>query len=317
MQTSALDVVKRDSNEQGELKKPLVSIGVPVYNGELFLKTALELLVNQTYNNIEIIISNNNSSDKSFEIIQEFAEKDSRIYVYTQGETISALNNFRFVFEKSKGNYFMWAACDDRRSLDYIEGLLEVFKITPSASISFGDLAVFSDNKEWPKAQPIDYTFETVQGESWLVRAARETRSRCFHVYGLIRTSALKEYGWHDLDYAPDVPLLVHLSFSGEFVKARRGRFYYFLPPINKSKEERALVNNLRPLKPFPKLRLSWACALAAQQANKCHSFRILSAPVFFITYYNHRVRLTDWLLRYSPKILLVVYRKWFKRNHV
>ncbi|WP_089187728.1 glycosyltransferase family 2 protein [Campylobacter sputorum] len=64
--------------------KPLISIIVPVYNVEKFLKTSLKSLINQTYTNIEILVVNDGSSDKSGEICDEFAKKDSRIRVFHQ-----------------------------------------------------------------------------------------------------------------------------------------------------------------------------------------------------------------------------------------
>src|SRR5690606_13748412 len=95
-----------------KMSNPLVSIGVPVRNGGAYLADALQILVDQTYKNIEIIISDNNSSDDTSSIIERFAKLDKRIVVYTQSRTLTASENFRFVFERSHGEYFMWAACD-------------------------------------------------------------------------------------------------------------------------------------------------------------------------------------------------------------
>ena len=62
--------------------KQKVSIIVPVYNTEEFLKQAIQSLQNQTHKNIEIVLVDDHSTDKSFEIMQEFAEKDSRIKIF-------------------------------------------------------------------------------------------------------------------------------------------------------------------------------------------------------------------------------------------
>ena len=84
--------------------KPLISIGVPVKNGGCELRTALDSLVNQTYRNIEIIISNNNSSDETGTICREFSNKDNRIKLYEQGKDLNVIENLQLVFEKSNGD---------------------------------------------------------------------------------------------------------------------------------------------------------------------------------------------------------------------
>ena len=76
---------------------PEVSIGLPVYNGELFLKKALDSLLNQTYSNFELIISDNNSTDSTQKICQEYAKNDKRICYIHQEKNIGAFSNFSFV----------------------------------------------------------------------------------------------------------------------------------------------------------------------------------------------------------------------------
>ena len=65
--------------ETNGFNSPLVSIGMPVYNSETTIRRAIETIVNQTYKNIEIIISDNNSTDSTFKICNDFAMQDDRI----------------------------------------------------------------------------------------------------------------------------------------------------------------------------------------------------------------------------------------------
>ncbi|WP_157831961.1 glycosyltransferase family 2 protein [Thalassospira marina] len=100
---------------------PLVSIGVPVYNGEATLAAALESLVSQSSSDFEIIISDNASDDRTQEICREYEERYDNIFYVRQDQNIGATNNFRFVLDRARGQYFMWAAADDLRSPDFIE----------------------------------------------------------------------------------------------------------------------------------------------------------------------------------------------------
>ena len=94
--------------------QPLVSIGVPVFNGEKGLAVALDSLIGQDYHNLEIIISDNASTDATSKICEEYVGKDSRIKYSRLEENIGAALNFNRVFERSSGKYFMWAAHDDQ-----------------------------------------------------------------------------------------------------------------------------------------------------------------------------------------------------------
>ena len=107
--------------ETNGFNSPLVSIGMPVYNSETTIRRAIETIVNQTYKNIEIIISDNNSTDSTFKICNDFAMQDDRIKLVSQEVNIGPTRNFQCVLDGSKGKYFMWAAGDDFRSLDFIE----------------------------------------------------------------------------------------------------------------------------------------------------------------------------------------------------
>lgn len=300
------------------MDKPLVSIGVPVRNGEAFLAEALDLLVRQTYRNIEIIISDNLSTDGTASIIRSFADSDERVRVFVQDRSLTAFSNFRFVFEQARGDFFMWAACDDRRSLDYVEQLLGTLQHRPDASLAFGDVAETSDLSTWRQAQSFPYPFETEAQDSMRDKLTRYTRINCLHIYGLIRTSSLRAYQWIDIDNGPDIPLLVHLSIVGQLVRADGGHFYYYVPPVAKTLEERALVNSLRRLKMFPELRLAWACALTANHSGRQMGSPISTLMAFLIVYANRHWRwIKPRLFEASPAFLVALYRRVFKRERV
>ena len=79
---------------------PLVTIGIPTYNrADGYLKEAIESVINQTYSNLEIIISDNCSSDDTGLVVKSF--KDQRIHYYRHDENIGANNNFNFCLKKS------------------------------------------------------------------------------------------------------------------------------------------------------------------------------------------------------------------------
>ncbi len=92
-----------------------------VYNGERFLEEAVNSLINQSYTNWELYISDDNSTDNSSIICREYADKDSRIIYYKQEKNIGMFPNFEFVLNKANLPYFMWASQDDLWEKDFVK----------------------------------------------------------------------------------------------------------------------------------------------------------------------------------------------------
>ncbi len=100
---------------------PIISIGMPVFNGAQFIQNALDSLLSQTVTDFELIISDNASTDETENICRKYAEQDSRIRYVRQPRNMGSAFNFKFVLDEARGEYFLWAACDDVRSPDFIE----------------------------------------------------------------------------------------------------------------------------------------------------------------------------------------------------
>jgi glycosyltransferase involved in cell wall biosynthesis len=118
-----------------KIEKPIVSIGMPVYNGTKYIVKALDSLLSQTYKNIEIIISDNASTDDTGRIIKDYNKKDRRITYFSQKENIGIIDNYNFVLKKARGEYFMWTACDDYRDETAIEKFVSVLEDKPDVTL--------------------------------------------------------------------------------------------------------------------------------------------------------------------------------------
>lgn len=118
--------------------EPLVSIGMPVYNGAKYIREGLDLLLVQNYENFELTISDNASTDHTEEICRSYLAKDHRIRYFQNPENIGILGNWRRVLELASGEYFMWAPYDDRWSFNYIQTLLGCLLAHPTAVLAAG-----------------------------------------------------------------------------------------------------------------------------------------------------------------------------------
>ena len=110
---------------------PAVTIGLPVYNGEDTLEQVVDALLAQTFCDFELIISDNASTDGTEQICRAFAAANRRIRYVRQPVNVGAEDNFRFVFKAARSEYFMWAAADDLRSVDFIASNLAFLRAHP------------------------------------------------------------------------------------------------------------------------------------------------------------------------------------------
>ncbi len=92
---------------------PKVIIGMPVYNGAKYMRQAIDSVLAQTFTDFELVISNNNSTDGTEAICQEYQKKDPRIKYIKQPVNIGAVNNFNFLLKQAQGTYFVWLCHDD------------------------------------------------------------------------------------------------------------------------------------------------------------------------------------------------------------
>lgn len=107
---------------------PAVSIGFPVYNGAASVSLALDALLRQTFIDIEIVISDNCSTDATQVICEAYARRDPRVRYLRHPVNMGAWLNFGFVVTQARAKYFMWAAHDDVWSDDWVERLHAGFR---------------------------------------------------------------------------------------------------------------------------------------------------------------------------------------------
>src|ERR1035437_8734654 len=209
-------------------EKPLVSIGVPVRNGGVLLVDALQQLIDQTYSNLEILISDNCSTDETPDICSTFAKQDSRVRYHRQEKPLKAIEQLRYVFENTRGDYFMWAAYDDRHTLNYVEVLLRAALQHPGGSLVFSEVVDFSQYDPFNGVK-LDYPFATDDSTPFFTKL-RRTQGPGRHLYGLHRRTALDHWYWYDSDFGFDTILQAFEAIRGAFVKAEGATFFCYRP---------------------------------------------------------------------------------------
>lgn len=196
---------------------PLVSIGIPIYNEGRFLEESLASILAQDYKNLEIIISDNASTDNSGELCQKFVDKDARISYSRFGQNRGVTGNFRRVLDTATGKYFMWAAGHDLWSPNFISQCVRLLENDSEGVIAFG-------SAEWINAtgSPIERT------SGWADTRGMDAVARFFSVFwgnmhpilGVIRMETLRRVRFPSCVGA-DLVMLSELALKGYFMHAR------------------------------------------------------------------------------------------------
>ena len=123
----------------------LVSIVLPVYNGEKYLRESIESVISQTYTNWELIIVDDCSKDKTAEIAKEYAEKDGRIQYYLNEKNLRLPRNLNKGFSLARGDYLTWTSDDNVFLSNAIETLVKALEDDTDAEFAFSDLDIIDE----------------------------------------------------------------------------------------------------------------------------------------------------------------------------
>jgi glycosyltransferase involved in cell wall biosynthesis len=110
---------------------PLVSVGLPVYNGVQTVETVIRSVLSQTHERLELVISDNASSDGTEEVCRDLAARDRRIVYHRQSRNVGLLNNFIEVIRRARGTFFRWIGDDDWLAPQYVSRCVETLAGDP------------------------------------------------------------------------------------------------------------------------------------------------------------------------------------------
>lgn len=196
---------------------------MPVYNGEKYVREALDALLAQTYTDFELIISDNASTDCTERICRDYAKRDSRISYIRQSVNIGAAKNFQYVLNAARGEYFMWAAYDDYWKPHFIAHCLDALS-DESIGFAFPAFALKSIRLGIYKKIPAT-VFKKIEDPDRNRRVLgfanlHQSSHKCNLVYSLFRTSVLREaYSIQDITNDGLMSMVILGSTRGAITK--------------------------------------------------------------------------------------------------
>lgn len=194
---------------------PRLSIGLPVYNGEKYLCEALDALLGQTFDDFELILSDNASTDQTADICRSYQKQDSRIRYFRQTRNIGLAPNHNFVIEQARGELFKSAHHDDLYARDLLERCIDALDQHPEAVLAYTWSAAI--DSAGVVTHLIDYTTSTS-----LPKAPQRFESMLFDGWGddyggVVRLGVLRSIAPHNSYHFADRVFTTELGLHGPF----------------------------------------------------------------------------------------------------
>ena len=215
---------------------PLISILMPVFNGEKFLSNAIDSILAQTLKNFELIISDNHSTDSTRSICLSYAKRDSRITYLRNRENLGVFRNVELLTMQAKGEFLMWVGDDDIYEPECLALLYEKFKQSEGLVLVFSDYEwITSDGKKnKSNMKPCHFMSGGDEVEENILKFLRYS-SVLPIIMGMIRTSVCQQSlpfpnykkGYESFTGGRDLCFLWKILTSGKVDSIRRPLFYY------------------------------------------------------------------------------------------
>jgi len=204
---------------------PLVSIGLPVHNGENFIEAAIDSILGQTFTDFELIISDNASTDRTAAICRSYLERDSRVRFYRNERNLGAAPNLNRVFELATGTYFKWMMHDDVLAPDFLATSVAALEADPDALLCYSALDIIDERGDVTAVDDNHLPGLEDGAPSRRFAWAILPQHRCFQVLALIRTEALRGTSLMTGRTTADRALIAELALHGRFVYVAKPLF--------------------------------------------------------------------------------------------
>lgn len=231
------------------MSEPRVSVGLPVYNGQNYLRQSIEAILNQDVADLELVICDNASTDATEEICRSFAALDSRVRYFRQEKNVGFARNANRAFELSRGEYFKWAAHDDLHGASFLSRCVPVLDQNPSIVLVMSGVGlidgegrdiplfdrhgrpeVFADPpRRLASPRPHQRFADVILSTNWVLE-----------FYGLMRVSALRRTLLNGPYFGSDKRLIAELSLLGPFAEVPEKLFFYRHHPAQQSTQKSA-----------------------------------------------------------------------------
>ena len=311
-------------------EKPLVCLGMPLYNQTRFLPQALESILAQTYPDFKLIVMDDSTDPGPGNLIKQYASKDARISYTKNASRKGLVGNWRACFELAgDADYFAWVSDHDIWHPEWLASLVKAMNTHPEAVLAYPfSVPVDIDGRRHPKKKPFVFSTDGLDVARRIKAVSLDARKYGYMVYGLFRASSLHSAGIFRRLLFPDAILMHELCLLGPFVQVDSELWY------RRKDAEFSIARQRRSLfvqKPWY-IYLPWplvnAAALAwnmvLQPLNKDLKYRYGGAKIALFYFFRQMGHLGDgsWVgsyyeWRHAKKPWIVRLKKRYKKRRL
>ena len=208
-------------NDTGEVGAhiPAVSVGMPVFNGETYLEVAISSVLAQTLDDLELVISDNASTDRTAEICQDYAARDRRVRYFRNPQNLGAAPNYNQALKHARGRYYKWLAHDDRMTPSYLAKTARVLDERSDAVLCNSVVAYIDQNGApiglYNSGLSLADSPSAAARFAWMILNSHS----CVDFFGLIRRETLMKSLQHASFHGADRALLAQLAIRGRLIQ--------------------------------------------------------------------------------------------------
>ncbi len=207
-----------------EQRSPKVTLGMPVYNAQRFLREVIDSILAQTFTDFELIISDNGSADETEAICMEYVRRDPRVQYHPNDRTNHGPGwNYNRTEALARGEYFRWAAADDLLAPTLLEKCVAALDADPGAVMAWPATRIIDSDSKFVRDHDFDSTLNTAdprpQARFGSLINVKHKRHGAFEIFSLIRLSALRSFPRKGSYARADSVVLARLSLFGRFLK--------------------------------------------------------------------------------------------------
>ena len=203
-----------------------VSVIVPVYNVEMYVARCLDSILMQTYTDLEILINNDGSTDNSYRICQEYAERDNRIHVFTQVNSGVSICRNKMI-DIASGEYIIFVDPDDWIVPNHIERLVTIL-VDNDADMSCCGYRVSRNGKIRKKLIDKQMSVKVYNGKEFADLSTKIIGCRCYAWGHLIRKSVMKGFSFPEHRIFEDLTALPKLMLSLKRIAYTKESLYIY-----------------------------------------------------------------------------------------
>ncbi len=253
--------------------KKLLSVVIPAYNAQNFIKESLDALLEQTYRNIEIIVVDDGSTDNTYTICQEYAKRDNRIKVYTHANVgVSATRNEGM--DHATGEYIIFCDADDCPEPQLAERYIEAIEEWDNKDVSFITCGMYFDNYYNRNVKTKKYILESahgyIEGENYLLSRSVAATLAWLKLFNFVTNKCydLKFIKDNHIQFDKDIHIGEDLKFNLDYLDKCTGNIgminealYHYIKRSDESLSISYHVNDLEDTKYIYKRFVNWESA--------------------------------------------------------